>query len=50
MNIVVPLGDPRDVLFLFWRLFVFFSFSFPQLCAVNIDMRNILTDVIKGEE
>lgn len=29
--------------------FVLF-FSFPRLCAVNIDTRNVLIDVIKREE
>lgn len=29
---------------------LFFSFSFPRLCAVNIDTRKVLIDVIKGKE
>ena len=31
-------------------VFVFSYFSFPWLCAVNIDMRNVVIDVIKDGE
>lgn len=53
VNIMVPLGDPRDVLFLFWCfacLFFFFPFLFLGCVQFTEARENVLIDVIKSAE